>query len=185
MSDKDTIEESPKEEVKIFNKRNKFSYKDLKNENLQNQISLVLMDIIYKNTLKPDYNIMFKKQEKSIFTSKFPPKISLGDFIRRIINYTKICKSTLIYALIYLDRICKYKNYILTDYNTHRLFFSAILLAIKYNEDCFNSNKFYSKICGIKLKDLNSMEYNFAIDISFDFHINHIIYKRYEEKLLF
>ena len=59
MSDKDTIEESPKEEVKIFNKRNKFSYKDLKNENLQNQISLVLMDIIYKNTLKPDYNIMF------------------------------------------------------------------------------------------------------------------------------
>ena len=147
------------------------------------KISSILMEIIYQNTLKNDYNLKLKNQKKSIFTSKFPPKISLSDFIRRIIKYSKISKSILVCALIYIDRICKYKNYILTYYNTHRLYFTAILLAIKFHEDNFKSNKFYSTICGIKLRDLNLMEYTFSIDISFNLYIKNTLFKYYDESL--
>lgn len=172
-----------------INKNSPYNETLLKEENKEDslpiKISLYLINTIYNNSLKNDYFKKVQLQKKSIYTSKFPPKISIGDFIRRIIRYGKVNQSTLICALIYLKRICKNKDIILTDYNTHRLFFTAILIAIKLNEDNFKSNQFFSKLCGIKLKDLNSMEYNFAIDISFDFHINHIVYKRYEEKLLF
>ena len=181
MSNNNTLEESPK--IVEINKKNDILTNDTYFDYLSIKISSVLMEMIYQNTLKSDYNLQLKNQKKSIFTSKFPPKISLSDFIRRIIKYSKISKSILICALIYIDRICKYKNYILTYYNTHRLYFTAILLAIKFHEDNFKSNKFYSTICGIKLRDLNLMEYTFSIDISFNLYIKNTLFKYYDESL--
>jgi hypothetical protein len=181
MSNNNTLEESPK--IVEINKKNDILTNDTYFDYLSIKISSILMEIIYQNTLKNDYNLKLKNQKKSIFTSKFPPKISLSDFIRRIIKYSKISKSILICALIYIDRICKYKNYILTYYNTHRLYFTAILLAIKFHEDNFKSNKFYSTICGIKLRDLNLMEYTFSIDISFNLYIKNTLFKYYDESL--
>ena len=181
MSNNNTLEESPK--IVEINKKNDILTNDTYFDYLSIKISSILMEIIYQNTLKNDYNLKLKNQKKSIFTSKFPPKISLSDFIRRIIKYSKISKSILICALIYIDRICKYKQYILTYYNTHRLYFTAILLAIKFHEDNFKSNKFYSTICGIKLRDLNLMEYTFSIDISFNLYIKNTLFKYYDESL--
>jgi len=181
MSNNNTLEESPK--IVEINKKNDILTNDTYFDYLSIKISSILMEIIYQNTLKNDYNLKLKNQKKSIFTSKFPPKISLSDFIRRIIKYSKISKSILVCALIYIDRICKYKNYILTYYNTHRLYFTAILLAIKFHEDNFKSNKFYSTICGIKLRDLNLMEYTFSIDISFNLYIKNTLFKYYDESL--
>ena len=187
MSNNNTLEESPKNDIYSENQKKNKKNEILTNDNyfdyLSIKISSILMELIYQNTLKNDYEFKLKNQKKSVFTSKFLPKISLSDFIRRIIKYTKISKSILICALIYIDRICKYKQYILTHYNTHRLYFTAILLAIKFHEDHFKSNKFYSKICGIKLKDLNLMEYNFTIDISFNLYINNSLFKNYYENL--
>ena len=34
----------------------------------------------------------------------------------------------------------------------HRIFFSAFLISIKYNEDSFYDNKYYKDIAGGKLK---------------------------------
>ena len=181
MSNNNTLEESPK--IVEINKKNDILTNDTYFDYLSIKISSILMEIIYQNTLKNDYNLKLKNQKKSIFTSKFPPKISLSDFIRRIIKYSKISKSILVCALIYIDRICKYKQYILTYYNTHRLYFTAILLAIKFHEDNFKSNKFYSTICGIKLRDLNLMEYTFSIDISFNLYIKNTLFKYYDESL--
>ena len=181
MSNNNTLEESPK--IVEINKKNDILTNDTYFDYLSIKISSILMEMIYQNTLKSDYNLQLKNQKKSIFTSKFPPKISLSDFIRRIIKYSKISKSILVCALIYIDRICKYKNYILTYYNTHRLYFTAILLAIKFHEDNFKSNKFYSTISGIKLRDLNLMEYTFSIDISFNLYIKNSLFKIYDDSL--
>lgn len=40
----------------------------------------------------------------------------------------------------------------------NRLALTAILLAVKYNEDCYFDNKYYAKIGGISLKELNYLE---------------------------
>jgi hypothetical protein len=65
------------------------------------------MNLIYTNTLKIDFNVKIKKQKNDIYTSKFPPKISIGDFVNKIIKFSKTSESTFILALIYLDRFCK------------------------------------------------------------------------------
>ena len=189
ISDKDTLDTLEEENLSTFEKKTtqilkltQFLTDD--NTKFSNLVSLYLIKIIYNDSLQLDYKNKLKKQKNSVFTSKFTPKISIGDFVNKIIKFTKTSESTFILGLIYINKFCKLNDVILTDYNTHRIFLTAILLAKKYNEDNFYSNKFFSKVCGIKLKDLNVMEYNFLIDISFDLYVKNTIVKHFQEKIL-
>ena len=92
-------------------------------------------------------------------------------------------KSTLILSLIYIDRFCQKSNMTLTCYNIHRILFSSILSSIKYNEDTYYDNKYYSEIAGVKLKELKSMEYYFMSIIDFNFYVNDDDYKKYDKYL--
>ena len=38
-----------------------------------------------------------------------------------------------------------------------------MVLAIKYNEDDYYSNKYYAKVGGINLEEINTLEYNLLI----------------------
>ena len=58
-----------------------------------------------------------------------------------------------------------------------------MVLAIKYNEDDYYSNKYYAKVGGINLDELNSLEYNFLILLDFDVFINEETYEKYKEQL--
>ena len=57
------------------------------------------------------------------------------------------------------------------------------MLAIKYNEDDYYSNKYYAKVGGINLDELNSLEYNFLILLDFDVFINEETNEKYKEQL--
>ena len=189
ISDKDTLDTLEEENLSTLEKNTTQMLKLTQflpdnNTQFSNLVSLYLMEIIYNDSLKKEYKNKLKKQKNSVFTSKFTPKISIGDFVNKIIKFTKTSESTFILGLIYINKFCKSNDVILTDYNTHRIFLTAILLAKKYNEDNFYSNKFFSKVCGIKLKDLNVMEYNFLIDISFDLYVKNTIVKHFQEKIL-
>ena len=189
LSEKDTLDTLEDENLSTFEKNTTQILKLTQflpddNTKFSNLVSLYLIKIIYNDSLQLDYKNKLKKQKNSVFTSKFTPKISIGDFVNKIIKFTKTSETTFILGLIYINRFCKIKDIILTDYNTHRIFLTSILLAKKYNEDNFYSNKFFSKVCGIKLKDLNVMEYNFLIDISFDLYVKNTIVKHFQEKIL-
>ena len=189
LSEKDTLDTLEDENLSTFEKNTTQILKLTQflpddNTKFSNLVSLYLIKIIYNDSLQLDYKNKLKKQKNSVFTSKFTPKISIVDFVNKIIKFTKTSETTFILGLIYINRFCKIKDIILTDYNTHRIFLTSILLAKKYNEDNFYSNKFFSKVCGIKLKDLNVMEYNFLIDISFDLYVKNSIIKQFQEKLL-
>ena len=82
-----------------------------------------------------------------------------------------------------MDRFCA-KNFItLTEYNTHRLYFISVLTALKYQEDIYYKNTFYAKICGVKVEDLNKMEYEFVVNMNFDFYVSRVLYKKYRDSL--
>ena len=68
----------------------------------------------------------------------------------------------------------------MTYYNIHRILFSAVLTSIKYNEDCYYENKYYSQIAGVKLKELNILEYNFIKLLDFELYISREIYDKYQ-----
>ena len=57
------------------------------------------------------------------------------------------------------------------------------MLAIKYNEDDYYSNKYYAKVGGINLDELNSLEYNFLILLDFDVFIDEDTYEKYKEQM--
>lgn len=75
------------------------------------------------------------------------------------------------------------KGIILTKYNIHRLLFTSILIATKYNEDIIYDNLFYSKIAGITIKELLILENSFLEIIDFDLYVSNDIYKKYSEYL--
>ena len=152
-----------------------------KNMNLEllRSISSTLSTILEDNNKKPNLNEINLRQSKMCFNAKCIPSISIYDYLKRIQTYTLIEKNTLILSLIYIDRLCKLGKVTLTYYNIHRIIFAAILISVKYNEDNFFDNKYYSEIAGIKLSELNLIEYTFIKLCDFKMYVSKDIFDKY------
>ena len=147
-------------------------------KNLLKEISEILTSIIQNNRKNKN-----GKKDNSPFVHEHAPKISIFDYLLRIQKYSNIENSSFIIALIYIDRICTKKRIILTKYNIHRILFTAILIAAKYNEDIIYDNLYYSKIAGVEIKELLVLENTFLNYIDFELFISNDIYKQYSEYL--
>ena len=137
----------------------------VKNVKLSSLISKVLEKIINNNKINKRY-----KLKRDIFTGKSLPKITLIDYINRIITYSDSEINTIICSLIYIDRINKIKA--INEFNIHRIFFTAVLVSIKYNEDIIFNNDYYSKVAGVKLNEINKMELEFISLLDFNLYID-------------
>lgn len=166
-------DEKPKKRQIIFEKE------------LLERISFSMLNKICENKERKDYKRIVSVQSKQIFTSKFIPKMSLGDYLNRIMTYTKIEQPTLVSALIYIDRFCSKNKIILTEYNTHRLLIASVVVSIKYNEDRKYNNEFYSLVAGTDKKQLNQLEREFLYGLDFDLFIDEREFETYERSLLF
>lgn len=125
--------------------------------NILNVLQLIIKDS--EELEEPNIESMnkFQIQFYEAFNSKRIPKISLKDYLIRILKHSEIEINTLISSLIYLDYLCT-KNFIISKYNVHKLLFISILISSKYNEDVIYDNETYSKIAGLKIDDVNKME---------------------------
>ena len=104
---------------------------------------------------------------------------------------TKMNKAINIPIGIYIDRWCRYavdddkvviimlalilriKNVILVNIETiHRLLATTFLIACKYHYDLPYSNRYYSTIAGLSLKELNSLEEHLLTALNWEVHIN-------------
>ena len=156
---------------------------NLKNYNLIKAISITLTSILDQNKNLENYREIIQNQRHSIFSGNFIPNISVKDYLERIQTYTNIEKSTLIICLIYIDRLCNKAKVTLTYYNIHRILFSSIIIGIKYNEDCFYDNKYYSQIAGVKMKELVILEYNFIKMLNCELYVSKELYDKYQAYL--
>ena len=155
----------------------------ISNINLINSISNSLIIILEDNKKLDNYKEIIKRQSKMIFSSTSIPNISINDYLVRIQTYSEIERASLISALILIDKTCKKSGLVLTYYNIHRLLFGAILISIKYNEDIYYDNKYYSDIAGVKLKELQSIEYAFLELNNFNVYINYNEFELYQKVL--
>jgi len=143
-------------------------------------ISDLLVNICEENkTKKCNKNYLLKS-----FTNKNIPSISIKDYLLRLSKHAKINESTIILILIYIDRICNMNHFILTYYNIHKMILAAFILAIKYNEDCYYSMNYYSKIGGITLSELNYLESEYLILIEYNLFIQAKLYDKYYNDLM-
>lgn len=168
----------PKKEIKFQEQP-----ESKKQSDLISSISISLIQLVSENRSKSNYKAQLKAQAHSPFTSLSIPSISLSDYLHRIWKYSKMDESSLILGLIYIDRFCKKKKVILTEFNVHRILFSSLLISIKFNEDKYFTNKYYSKIGGMDLRQLNDMEMEFLININFDMFVEPKFYEKYEKNL--
>lgn len=150
------------------------------NDILIEKINSILISLIEENKNLKNYKEKIILQKKLIFESQEIPPISIKDYLYRIQSFSEVEDNTLIISLIYIDKICDNASIILTEYNVHKILFVSILLAIKYNEDTFYDNKYYSKIAGVPLKELKNMEYEYIKLINFDLYVNKAIFENYK-----
>jgi len=157
--------------------------KKLPNYMLIKSISKTLVTILENNKKKSNYKEIVKKQGKMPFSANLIPGISIEDYLLRIQTYANIEKSTLIICLIFIDKLCHTADVTLTHYNIHRILFTAVLLSIKYNEDSFFDNQYYSEIAGVKIKELKLLEYTFISMVDFKLFVSDEIYEKYKNYL--
>ena len=152
---------------------------EIKNIELIKSVSMTLNTILKENSKISNINDIILNQNKMCFSSNSIPKISIYDYLKRIQTYSQIDKNTLILSLIYIDRICQCGKVTLTYYNIHRILFGAILISIKYNEDNFYDNNYYVEIAGIRINELNAIEYNFIKLCNFKMFVSDELFNKY------
>ena len=142
------------------------------------KISDLLSDICDDNTktFKTEKNFYIKP-----FLMRNIPPISIKDYLERLCKHSKINTSTIILILIYIDRICNIQKFKLTYYNVYKLILASMIIAIKYNEDEYYSNKFYSKLGGVSISEIVSLEYNFISLIHYNLFVNNELFKKYND----
>lgn len=65
-------------------------------------------------------------------------------------------------ALLFIDRLVRRQPYITVNkMSCHRLLLTGMVVAAKTHDDRFYTNKFYARIGGVELQDLNLMEARF------------------------
>ena len=155
-------------------KKSTFNFMDLKEKSLENIISTEdiiayissnLLSIIQKNKKlknKP------KKGPNEPLYSKLIPALTLEKFLIRIIKYTEAENNTLIVAYLYIIKLIKIENFILSLNNVYRLLLGAAVLAKKVLEDLTYNNLYYCEIGGLSVEELNRVEFSLFVRINFD-----------------
>ena len=140
----------------------------------------ILLHILEENKKSNDYYKKINSNQDGHFTFKMKPGISLLDYLRRILKYLKIEYSTLIIAMIYIDRICKEKVF-LNEFNIHRIMLISIYMAYTYNEDCIYDNKYLALVSGISKSEMVLLEEDFLDLIEFKLFVSDQIFEEYKK----
>ena len=143
----------------------------------------ILLHILSENKKSKDYLKKINSNQDGHFTFKMKPGITLLDYLRRIIKYLKIEYSTLIIAMIYIDRICKEKVF-LNEFNIHRIMLISIYMAYTYNEDCIFDNKYLASVSGLSKSEMFSLEEDFLDLIEFKLFVTDEIFEQYKKYFL-
>ncbi len=83
-------------------------------------LSQILSEIIHENSEEATNEQIFEVQKKTAFNAKKPPAITIQAYMERIIKYSHLEESTLVIALIYIDRVCDTQDLVLSEFNIHR-----------------------------------------------------------------
>ncbi len=134
-------------------------------EVLGSKIALVLEQIVNSNR--------DKKKKPGIFDSKKIPRIGVKHYLERIVKYSRVSLETLVYSVILVDRYIENQDeYLINEFNVHKVFFVALVLSSKFHEDLRLANKDFAKIGGISKGELLILEMNFLRIVKFELKIN-------------
>ena len=104
---------------------------------------------------------------------------TIKDYLEHLYNNAKMNISTIILMIIYIDRLCKMNKIKLTFSIIHKLLLSSLIVAIKYNEDEYNTLKFYAQCGGVSKTELSILEFSFITSIDFNLFVSEDLFNKY------
>jgi hypothetical protein len=138
-------------------------------------MSCVLTQLCHKNDNDPNLN-----SQESFFVSEALPGIDVFDYCCRLRRYMKCSPTCFVFALIYIDRfVTRHGTITVNSFTIHRLLFTSLIVACKFWDDAFFSNKFYAQVGGIPLKEVNEMEADLLFTLEFQLGVNDIEFTQY------
>ena len=142
-------------------------------------ISKIISEIFIVKCEEGKSNMESKTNLLNSFISRKIPKISIKDFIDRLLKYSKTFHEIAVIIFIYIDKICNKHKINLNYYNIHKLIFAAFIVAIKFHEDENYSMSYYAKLGGITNKEAIKLEYEFISLIDFKLFVEQKVYDKY------
>ena len=142
-------------------------------------ISKIISEIFIVKCEEGKSNMESEKNLLNTFISRKIPKISIKDFIDRLLKYSKTFHEIAVIIFIYIDKICNKHKINLNYYNIHKLIFAAFIVAIKFHEDENYSMSYYAKLGGITNKEAIKLEYEFISLIDFKLFVEQKVYDKY------
>lgn len=102
------------------------------------------------------------ERKMNSFCSVRPPRISIKEYLKRLHRFFYCTDECFVLALVYIDRVAKRDPEVAVGpLSVHRLAFLAFMVAAKLHDDVSYSNRYYAKVGGLPLKEVNSMELDF------------------------
>jgi len=135
----------------------------------------VLSDVL--NTLCMQNRPQASKTHVSKFCALRTPKITIEDYVNRIVFNSYCSEECFVLALIYIERLIRRNQGFFVDkYNVHRLILTSVMIAEKYLDDESFDNAYYSRVGGLSLKKMNELEREFLFMINFNLHVENELF---------
>ena len=105
------------------------------------------------------------------FSTRMPP-LTIKQYAERVALYAPCSVECFVIALVYIRRMSVYHGLSFINPRTiHRLFITSVVLAAKFYDDTFYNNKFYARVGGLSVKELNELELEFLFRMKFDCNV--------------
>jgi hypothetical protein len=131
---------------------------------------------------------------KSIFQGQVKCPLTPSAYIERILKHTATSPCNLLVGLIYLQRlkdeevgnggITPKRNLRLTSYNTQRMLLTSIMLACKFHDEPFVSNKQWALVGDMSTAEMNALEREMLFCLKFSLMVSREEYERCFDCLL-
>jgi hypothetical protein len=129
-----------------------------------------------------DDNIDGKKGElNELFEINDSNKLDFKSYLMRLSKYLKCSDSCFILACIYIDKLKFLNKIIINDTIIHKLYFICVYLSIKWIDDIYYTDGYYSEISGLSIRYLSSTIYRVMVELDFNLYIDKNEYEKYNK----
>lgn len=120
----------------------------------------------------------------TVFHGHKPPAIGVRAYLERIKTYGGCSACCFVLGVRYAERLQSTDtSYQLNSYNMHRILLTGIMVAAKFVDDFYFSNKYWAKVGGISIDELNGLEIEILFLLNFALHTRRSEYDEYVMQL--
>lgn len=125
--------------------------------------------------------------EDDPFSMGAAPHVAIVDYLSRLTRYVNVWRGhaggkesagvrSAVMAVIYLERLESRHGFTVNSQNVHRLLMTSVLVATKFLEDRPLSTEFWSRVAGVSLKEVNTLESKFCALLDFELFVDEAEY---------